>query len=145
MDKKTAQNRAKLNYARNHLERYTISLRKKEDAPLISDIEANKAAGISPGDTIRWLYANSPEKPARRYLRWAVIAQRRYNDDPGSFGDEFVTWCDSQQDAEDRARLDWHYLTDLERRRQTICAVLAELDEDECIIGWLRVAAQYGE
>lgn len=77
--------------------------------------------------------------------RWAVIAQRRYNDDPKSCGDEFVTWCDSQQDAEDRALLDWHYLTHLERRRQIIYAVLAELDEDECISGWLRVAAQYGE
>ena len=77
--------------------------------------------------------------------KWAVIEQRRDGDSPDSSGDEFVTWCDSQQDAEDRARLDWHHLTDLERRRQTICAVLAELDEDECIIGWLRVAVQYGE
>lgn len=78
-------------------------------------------------------------------IRWAVIEQRRDGDRPDSSWDEFVTFCDSQQDAEDRARLDWHYLTDRERRRQTIFAVLAELDEDECIIGWLRVAAQYGE
>lgn len=77
--------------------------------------------------------------------KWTVIEQRRDGDSPYSSGDEFVTFCESQQDAEDRARLDWHYLTDRERRRQTIFAVLAELDEDECIIGWLRVAAQYGE
>ena len=77
--------------------------------------------------------------------RWAVIEQRRDGDSPDSSGDEFVTLCDSQQEAEERARLDWHYLTERERRRQTICAVLVELDEDECISGWLRIALQLGE
>lgn len=77
--------------------------------------------------------------------RWAVIEQRRDGDSPDSSGDEFVTLCDSQQEAEELARRNWRYLTESERRRQTICAVLVELDEDECISGWLRVAAKYGE
>lgn len=145
MDGKTAQSRATMNYMRKNLERYFINLRKKEDSFLISDIEANKAAGISPTDTIRWIYAHSSATSERRSLRWAVIERRRDGNSPDSSGDEFATWCDSQQEAEDLARRNWHYLTDQERRRQTICAVLAELDEDECIIGWLRVAAQYGE
>lgn len=76
---------------------------------------------------------------------WAVIEQRRDGDSPYSSGDEFVTLCASQQEAEELARRNWRYLTDREKRRSTIYAVLAELDEDECIIGWLRVAAQYGE
>ena len=77
--------------------------------------------------------------------RWAVIEQCRDGDRPDSSGDEFVTFCASQQGAEDLARRNWRYLTDQERRRQTIYAVLAELDEDECISGWLRIAAKYGE
>lgn len=82
---------------------------------------------------------------SEKRTRWAVIEQRRDGDRPDSSGDEFVTWCDSQQEAEDLARRNWRYLTDREKRRNTIYAVLAELDEDECVIGWLRVAAQYGE
>ena len=46
-------------YARYHAKtyiKYTASLRKDSDAALIQLFEDNKAAGISPADTIRELY-----------------------------------------------------------------------------------------
>lgn len=81
---------------------------------------------------------------------WAVIEQRRDGDSPYSSGDEFVTWCDSQQEAEDLARRNWCYLTDQEKRRNTIYAALVELEWDEATEGWttgdmLRIALRLGE
>ena len=82
--------------------------------------------------------------------RWAVIEQRRDGDIPYSSGDEFVTLCDSQQEAEELARRNWRYLTDQEKRRNTIYAALVELEWDEATEDWatgdvIRIALRLGE
>ena len=41
---------------------------------------------------------------SEKRTRWAVIEQLRDGDSPDSSGVEFVTWCNSQQEAEDLAR-----------------------------------------
>ena len=81
---------------------------------------------------------------------WAVVEETRGGGNPSSVGDVYVTLCDSQQEAEERARLDWHYLTDREKRRNTIYAALVELEWEEATEGWatgdmLRIALQLGE
>ena len=80
-----------------------------------------------------------------------MIELFRDGDCPDSSGDEFVTWCNSQQEAEDLARRNWRYLTDREKRRNTIYAALEELEWDEAFEDWvstgqwLQIALQLGE
>lgn len=81
---------------------------------------------------------------------WAVVEETRDGGNPSSIGDVYVTLCDSQQDAEDLARRNWRYLTDQEKRRNTIYAALVDLEWDEATEGWttgdmLRIALQLGE
>lgn len=145
---------SKLKWLREHTKKFTFLFRLDADAKVIEKLDSceNKTQYVRDLilKDITTRRVNTMESSSMK-TRWAVIAQRRYNDDPKSTGDEFVTWCDSQQDAEDRARLDWHHLTDREKRRNTIYAALVELEWDEAFEDWvssgqlLQIALQLGE
>lgn len=130
-----SQRKASMRYSVKTYNRYTVSFRKDSDKYLIDLIERNRAAGVSPSDTVRWMRICAG-RAAETEMRWVVIEQV-------AGGDQFETMCANQQDAESKALDIWDHLTESERRRNTITVALVLLDEDGCCGDWVRTTDEY--
>ena len=69
--------------------------------------------------------------------KWVVI-DNRYSTVGGlaELTDQYITACNTEQEAINKADSQWSYLTTSERAKSEIIAALAEFDEDDIMTGY---------